>query len=70
MKRRLLLLMMGMILGLSTIAVAQDNDPSISPDNVEKLPESSPILQYALAGGSLLGALAIGFMPSKRVKDA
>ncbi len=51
-------------------ALAQENDPNVSPENVDKLPASRPIVEYALAGGVLLGALAIGFMPSKRVKDA
>jgi len=48
----------------------QDNDPSINPENIDKLPLSRPIVEYALAGGFLLAALAIGFMPSKRTKDA
>src|SRR5438105_13806426 len=37
-------------------ALAQENDPNVSPDNVEKLPSSRPIVEYALAGGFLLGA--------------
>ena len=50
--------------------LAQENDPAVTPDNVEKLEASRPIMEYALAGGFLLGALAIGFMPSKRTKES
>jgi hypothetical protein len=68
--RRILPLISLAILGVAAIAVAQENDPSISAENVDKLPLSRPIIEYALAGGGLLAALAIGFMPSKRIKDA
>jgi hypothetical protein len=55
---------------LAAVALGQENDPAINPENVDKLPLSRPIVEYALAGGFLLAALAIGFMPSKRAKDA
>jgi hypothetical protein len=55
---------------VATCAFAQENDEGVSPNNVEKLPSTRPIIEYALAGGALIGALAIGFMPSKRTKDA
>lgn len=49
--------------------MAQINDPSIKPENIEMLPAKTPVLEYVLAGGFLLAALAIGFMPSKRAMD-
>lgn len=57
------------VLWLSAAAFAQ-SDSGINPENVEKLPASRPIIEYTVAGGVLLGALAIGFMPSKRTKEA
>ena len=66
---RILKLGVAAILLLISPAIAQDNDPSVGPENVEKLAASRPILEYAIAGGVLLGALAIGFMPSKRTKE-
>lgn len=48
------------------ICFAQINDPSVKPDNIEMLKGGQPVLEYALAGGFLLAALAIAFKPSKR----
>ena len=53
-----------------TNAARGQADSGINPENVEKLPPSRPIIEYTVAGGVLLGALAIGFMPSKRTKEA
>ena len=50
--------------------VAQQPDSGINPENIDKLPASRPIIEYTVAGGVLLGALAIGFMSSKRTKEA
>lgn len=54
-----------LLLGAST-AFAQTDDPAIKPINVDKLPASRPLVEYALAGAFLIGALAIAFKPSKR----
>lgn len=70
MTRRLIRCCLAGVLCLAAPASAQENDPAIIPENVEKLPVARPILEYALAGGVLLGALAIGFMPSKRTKES
>lgn len=55
----------GLLLGVAT-AFAQTDDPAIKPINVEGLPASRPLVEYALAGAFLIGALAIAFKPSKR----
>lgn len=55
----------GLLLGATT-AFAQSDDPAIKPINVDKLPASRPLLEYAMAGAFLIGALAIAFKPSKR----
>jgi hypothetical protein len=68
--KRIMCCAMALVLSLSAPAFPQENDPNILPENVEKLSASRPIIEYAVAGGVLLGALAIGFMPSKRTKEA
>jgi hypothetical protein len=56
-----------MIVAISaTSAIGQINDPSVKPENIDLLPAKRPIVEYALAGGFLLAALAIGFKPAKR----
>lgn len=55
----------GFLIGVST-AFAQTDDPAIKPINVDKLPASRPLVEYAMAGAFLIGALAIAFKPSKR----
>ncbi len=47
----------------------QQNDGSVTAENINLLPTRKPVLEYALAGGFLLAALAIGFKASKRGKD-
>lgn len=65
--RRWHLLAWTMVLLLTvTTAFAQTDDPAIKPINVDKLPASRPLVEYALAGAFLIGALAIAFKPSKR----
>lgn len=65
--RRWHLLAWTMVLLLAvTTAFAQSDDPAIKPINVDKLPASRPLVEYALAGAFLIGALAIAFKPSKR----
>ncbi len=57
----------GVLLAAATVtASAQINDPSVKDENIDMLPAKRPILEYALAGGFLLAALAIGFKPTKR----
>ena len=55
------------MVAMSTVtALGQINDPSVKPENIDLLPAKRPIVEYALAGGFLLAALAIGFKPAKR----
>lgn len=54
------------IAALPGVAIAQINDPSVKPENIELLKTGQPVLEYALAGGFLLAALAVAFKPSKR----
>lgn len=63
---RRFLLSMAALLTAASGAFGQINDSSVKPDNIEMLPVKRPILEYALAGGFLLAALAIGFKPTKR----
>ncbi len=63
---RLILLSMVVLSAAAITAFGQINDSSVKPDNIELLPVKRPILEYALAGGFLLAALAIGFKPTKR----
>jgi hypothetical protein len=61
------MILMVAIVGLFCAASsAQINDDTVKLDNLEQMPLSRPIAEYALAGGSLVAALAIGFFPSKR----
>ncbi len=43
-----------------------DGAESVRQDNIAKIEAERPILAYVLSGGFLLGALALGFMNSKR----
>ena len=66
MRSKYLILSLVMVALACAAAPAQINDPGVKLDNLEPLPLSRPIAEYALAGGSLIGALAIGFFPTKR----
>lgn len=57
---------LAVIAAIPTVAIAQINDPSVKPENIELLKAGQPVLEYALAGGFLLAALAVAFKPSKR----
>lgn len=57
------------VLLIAAPVLAQVNDDTVTEGNVERLPESTPVLEYILTGVFLLAALAIGFMPSKRVNE-
>lgn len=57
---------LAVIAAIPTLAIAQINDPSVKPENIELLKTGQPVLEYALAGGFLLAALAVAFKPSKR----
>ena len=60
-------LLSAVLLMVATVLVsAQINDPSVKDGNIDMLPTKRPILEYTLAGGFLLAALAIGFKPTKR----
>lgn len=50
-------------------AAGQQTDPSVTSPNLGNLSAKQPILEYVLAGGFLLGAMAIGFKPTNRVKE-
>lgn len=56
----------GLTLAWIPAAQAQINDASVQSDNIDKLESKQPVLEYALAGGFLLAAMAIGFKPSPR----
>ena len=68
--RILTLLIAGLVLSLASGAVAQivvqSGDEGLRMDNINTLETSRPILEYVLAGGFLIGSLALGFMSSKR----
>ena len=59
-------LSVALLASATTVAVAQINDPSVKDGNIDLLPTKKPMVEYALAGGFLLAALAIGFKPTKR----
>ncbi len=64
-RKSVLAIAAGFLIGVGT-AFAQTDDLAIKPINVDKLPASRPLLEYAMAGAFLIGALAIAFKPSKR----
>lgn len=64
--RRLAWLFTAAVFLAPTVCLGQINDPSVKPDNIELLKGGAPVLEYALAGGFLLAAMAIAFKPSKR----
>ncbi len=68
--RYLTLLIAVVVLCLSSGAVAQivveSGDEGVRMDNINTLETNRPILEYVLAGGFLIGSLALGFMSSKR----
>lgn len=66
---RRITLVLSLLLLVPAMVLAQDADV-VSTDNVELLPLARPIVEYTLAGAILVAALAIGLMPSRRVKDA
>lgn len=63
---RRLILSVALLAAATTGAAAQINDPTVKDGNIDLLPTKKPIVEYALAGGFLLAALAIGFKPTKR----
>ncbi|MBK8267920.1 MAG: hypothetical protein IPK83_06285 [Planctomycetes bacterium] len=69
---RSMLAAMAILIFMSVPALAQvvPEGTEIAPDNIAALEYSRPLVEYALAILFLLLAMGIGFMPSKRVKDA
>jgi len=67
---RRLILTLAILLGCSARLAAQRNDPGVTSPNIENISVKQPMLEYALMGGFLLGAMAIGFKPSKRSKES
>ncbi len=58
------------VLASAASLCAQINDPAVSLTNIEPLPAKTPLLEYALAAVFLLASMAIGILPSYRVKKA
>ncbi|MBX3396265.1 MAG: hypothetical protein KF841_12955 [Phycisphaerae bacterium] len=69
---RIVLTIIGTVLAVAGTAFAQavTEGANIAPDNIEPLPYARPLIEYACAILFLLLAMGIGFMPSRRVKDA
>lgn len=67
--RIILTSVVGILLWLAGPALGQINEAGVKTDNIEMLPAKEPLVEYALAGCFLLGALAIGFKTSKRVPE-
>lgn len=51
------------------VSNAQINDPSVKPVNVARLESKRPLVEYGMAGGFIVAALAIGFKASKRTNE-
>ncbi len=45
---------------------AQINDISVTGDNIERLPDKNPVLEWVLSGVFLVAALGVGFNANKR----
>lgn len=56
------------VLLLTSISAGQITSEGVRPDNIDPLESSRPIVEFALAGGFLLGVLAIAFKNSKRTQ--
>ncbi len=50
-------------------AAAQVNADALDPESIPPLDAAQPTLAYVCGGLFLLGAMAIGFKPSKRTRD-
>lgn len=66
---RCLMAMMLIMMFAASPATAQINDPSVKDGNIDMMPAKRPIVEYSLAGGFLIAALAIGFKPAKRSEE-
>lgn len=69
MARRILAVVLIILLCGTASVSGQLNEGGLAPDNIQELPMKRPFLEYALAGCSLLAAMAIGFKTSKRTHD-
>ncbi len=69
MARRILAVVLLILLCGTASVSGQVNEGGLAADNIEELPMKRPVLEYALAGCSLLAAMAIGFLTSKRTHD-
>lgn len=69
MARRILAVVLIILLCGTASVFGQVNEGGLAADNIEELPMKRPVLEYALAGCSLLAAMAIGFLTSKRTHD-
>ncbi|MFQ5429651.1 MAG: hypothetical protein ACE5E1_05000 [Phycisphaerae bacterium] len=54
---------------ISPVGAQINETEDIKPDNVKRLKSERPILEYVCAGAFILGAMAVGFKPSKRSHD-
>ncbi len=68
--QRVLRLALFMMLCCCTAAWAQVQIGDIPYANIEYLEPERPLWEYISAGGFILAVLALGFMSSRRVKDA
>jgi hypothetical protein len=66
---RLLIIVGSWVAAIATPVGAQQNDPSVSEDNIHLMEGGQPVLEYAIAGAFLLAAMAIGFRPCKRSQE-
>ena len=69
MMRRILTMILVIAFCLSSPVSGQINDESVQEGNVEQLPMKRPFVEYAIASGFLVAAIAIGFKTSKRTND-
>lgn len=69
---RRMILSIAIVLTTAVSAMAQvvSEGADIAPDNIASLDYARPLVEYICAILFLLLAMGIGFMPSKRVKDA
>ncbi len=68
--QRVLQLALFIILCCGATAWAQVEIGDIPYGNIEYLEPKRPLWEYISAGGFILAVLALGFMSSRRVKDA
>jgi len=66
---RRLFVSLSVVLLTAVPAAAQVNTDAIDPENIPLLDAAQPTLAYVCGGLFLLAAMAVGFKPSKRLRD-